>query len=400
MKSTRGIVVAGAGLAGVRTIEALRREGYDGPLTLVGDEAALPYDRPPLSKDVLIGTRGPDSTTLLDAEELARLDVSLELGRPVTGLDVAARAVELGDRRLSFARLVIATGASPRRLPVFDGLGNVHVLRTRGDARRLRDALVSSERVLVVGAGVIGCEVAASARTLGRAVTLIEAAPAAMLRSVGAEMGAVCGELHRRHGTDLRCAVTVERVEGDSRAERVVLSDGTVLEPDVVVVGVGVVPCTAWLERSGLTLANGVVCDASLRAGPEGVYAAGDVACFPRAPTGELTRGEHWTNATEQARYVARQLLGKPGSVKPFVGSDYVWSDQYGTRIQFTGSPDADDVILVSGSAGGDRLLAWYRRHGRLVGALAIGEPRLFAKSRQLITRRVALDEALLEMGA
>jgi NADPH-dependent 2,4-dienoyl-CoA reductase/sulfur reductase-like enzyme len=398
MPGRRGIVVVGGGLAGARVIEALRQGGHDGPVTLVGEEAVLPYGRPPLSKDVLIGTRDAASTTLLDADQLAQLDVSLELGAPVTELDLTRRAVRLRTRWLPFDALIIATGSVPLLLAPLERRDNVHVLRTAGDARRLRQALLSSETVLVVGAGVVGCEVAASARTLGRVVTLVDAAPVPMLRSVGAQMGAVCGELHRRHGTELRCGVTLDRVEGEGHVERAILSDGTEIAPDVVVVGVGAAPSTSWLDGSGLTLARGVVCDASLCAGPAGVYAAGDVARFARGAT--TMRAEHWTNATEQARHVARCLLDDRFQGTPFTGSDYVWSDQYGVRIQCCGSPAAEDVVVVSGSVSDDRFLAWYRSGGRLVGALAIGEPRLLARSRPLVQRQAQWSEALLGIAA
>jgi NADPH-dependent 2,4-dienoyl-CoA reductase/sulfur reductase-like enzyme len=396
MADRRGIVVVGGGLAGARTIQALRRGGHDGPIRLLAKESALPYDRPPLSKEVLIGTREADSTTLLDADELARLDVSVELGTPVSGLDLARRAVRLGTRWLPFAALVIATGSDPVRLRQLQGCDNVHVLRTAGDAKRLRGALRPSASVLVLGAGVIGCEVAASARTLGCAVTMVDAAPAPMLRSVGPTMAVVCGELHRRHGTQLRCGVTLDRVEGAGRVERAVLSDGTEIAPDVVVVGVGAAPSTSWLEGSGLTLGHGVVCDARLCAGPSGVYAAGDVACFPR--DGTTIRSEHWTNATEQARHVAQCLLDPRVGPPPFAGSDYVWSDQYGTRIQVCGASTGDRVVVVSGAPAAGRFLAWYQDRDRVVGALAIGEPRLMARSRALVQRQAPWTEALSAM--
>jgi NADPH-dependent 2,4-dienoyl-CoA reductase/sulfur reductase-like enzyme len=395
----RPVVVVGAGLAGVRAVETLRRSGYDGRVTLVGDEAELPYDRPPLSKDVLLGSRAPESTTLRPAAHFAALEIELELGRPATGIDLRTREIELGERRLRYGGLVLATGASARRLPELERRENVFLLRTRDEAWRLRQALEASTRVLVVGAGVIGCEVAAGARARGLEVTIVEAAPTAMIRSVGPVMGSVCAEMHRRRGVDIRCATAIAEVRGDRRVDGVVLSDGSTVEPDVVFVGVGVIPNTTWLEDSGLVVADGIVCDATLNAGAPSVYAAGDIARWPNGLLGGSVRCEQWTNAAEQGRHAALSLLAEPGRARPYVGSNYFWSDQHGNRIQFAGSPDAEEVVVVDGAVETERFLAWYRRSGLLVGALGVNEPQLLIKSKLLVERRLTWSEARQELG-
>jgi NADPH-dependent 2,4-dienoyl-CoA reductase/sulfur reductase-like enzyme len=394
----RRVIVVGASLAGLRAVESLRREGYDGQLTLIGEEEELPYDRPPLSKDVLAGTSTPESTTFRTADHFEKLEVELELGAPATGLDLATKELLVGRRRISFESLVIATGASPRRLPALDGLENIFVLRTLADARKLREALVASERLVVIGAGVIGCEVAATARGHGLDVTIVETASTAMIRSVGPELGAYCAEIHREHGTAIRCSVVVEAVENGHGASRLRLSDGWTLETDIVVVGIGVVPNESWLSGSGIQLENGVICDATLNAGHPAVRAAGDVANWPNPLFGERMRSEQWTNAVEQGRHVARAVAR--GESAPFVGSNYFWSDQYGHRIQFVGSPIAEEVVVVEGDVESRRFLAWYRRGERLVGAFTIGLPKLLMESKLLVERRASWQEAVKGLAA
>jgi NADPH-dependent 2,4-dienoyl-CoA reductase/sulfur reductase-like enzyme len=274
---------------------------------------------------------------------------------------------------------VVATGAHPRVLPGTPDLEGIHVLRTLDDSLALRDAFLRGPRVTVVGAGFIGAEVAASARRSGLSVTLVEALPVPLSRGLGPRMGRVLGEMHVDHGVDLRCGVTVAGFEGDGRVERLQLSDDSVVETDLVVVGVGVAPSTGWLEGSGLELRDGVVCDESLRAAP-GVFAAGDVARWPNPVFHEEMRVEHWTNASEQAEAVAANVLAGPDALAPFASVPWVWSDQYEHRIQVVGRPGpGDDVEVVFGSVEERRFLALYGRGGRLVGALAIDCPRQLA---------------------
>jgi 3-phenylpropionate/trans-cinnamate dioxygenase ferredoxin reductase component len=397
------ITVVGASLAGLRAAEELRGRGYDGPLTVVGDEVHQPYDRPPLSKQVLAGEWEADRLplTVAHAEGLEGLDIDWRLGVRATGLDLAGRTVALEDGgTVPFDGLVIATGATPRTLPGTGHLAGVHTLRTIDDCLDVRQALdTDPKRVVVVGGGFIGAEVAATCRTRGLEVTLLEALPVPLGRALGDEIGAVMADLHRDHGVDVRLGVGVEGLDGDAaggRVERVRLADGSVVEADLVVVGVGVVPNTGWLEGSGLTLDNGVVCDETTLAAP-GVVAAGDVARWPSRRFGELMRVEHWDNAITMGAHAARRLLGE---VEPYDPVPWFWSDQYDRKIQLAGrSSDADEVRVVDGSTDERRFVALYRRGDRLTGVLAMNRPRPLLTYRRLIERGASWDEALAEAG-
>jgi NADPH-dependent 2,4-dienoyl-CoA reductase/sulfur reductase-like enzyme len=397
--SLRNIVVVGANVAGLGAVGALRGAGYDRRLTLVGAEPHLPYNRPPLSKEVLAGTATPESTALLQPERVERLDVELMLGAQATGLDLHERTVEVDGRKLPFDGLIIATGTSPRRLPDLERLDGVHTLRTLEDAVAIRDGLERARKLVIVGAGFIGAEVASTAHGRGVEVTIVELAGDPLSQALGREIGRVCADLHAAHGVELRCGVTVTAVEGLDRVERVVLSDGSILDADLVLVAVGVQPNTDWLDRSGLEVRNGVVCDATLNAGHPAVYAAGDIARWHNDLFGREMRVEHWTNADEQGVHAAENLLAGVEAAKPFLGVNYVWSDQYGLRIQFAGTT-ADEVEVVDGSIGDHRLLAWYRSEGTLVGAVGIDSPKLLAKSRRLIKQRATWTKALDELAA
>lgn len=393
----RQVLVAGGGLAGLRTIEALRAGGYDGRLLLVGAESALPYDRPPLSKEVLRGERSVESATMRSAEQFAALQVELLLGQPAHALDLAQRTVSVGGRRLAFDGLVIATGAQARELAQGHELDGVHVLRTADDARAVAAALTRRPRVLVVGGGFIGGEVAASAKALGLDVTMVEASSTPLTRAVGPTMGAVYAQLHRDHGTVVRLGVSVARLEGAGRVERAVLSDGTTVDVDLVVAGVGAMPSTAWLETSGLTIRDGVVCDATLATGAPGVFAVGDIARWPNPLFGLQQRCEQWTNAAEQGRHVARNLLAGPDNATPFIGANTFWSDQYGMRLQFVGVAEADEVRVVAGDPSAYRFIAYYRRGDRLVGAFAMNAVKPLITAKRLVERRASWSEAVAQ---
>lgn len=389
------IVVVGASLAGLRAVEGLRRLGHEGAIVLIGEERRAPYDRPPLSKQLLAGEWGLERVQLRSEEELRDLDVELRLGERATGLDLDSRTVLLEGDRVAFDGLIIATGARPRTLPGAPDLEGVHTLRTLEDSLAIGEALGSRPRVVVVGAGFIGSEVAATARGRGAGVTVVEALPVPLRRVLGDEIGMRCAELHRRHGVDLRLGVGVDAIEGESRVERVRLSDGTQLEADLVVVGVGVQPNTEWLEGSGLELDDGVVCDATLRAA-EGVYAAGDVARWPHALFGETIRIEHWTNASEQGYEAAQNLLAPDGEAQPFAAVPYFWSDQYDAKLQLVGrAAGADELRVVHGDLDTLRFVALYRRGERLLGAFTINLARRFVPYRGLIARGASWAEAL-----
>jgi NADPH-dependent 2,4-dienoyl-CoA reductase/sulfur reductase-like enzyme len=394
------IVVVGASLAGFRAAEELRAQGHEGPITLVGDEQHRPYDRPPLSKQVLAGTRQPDELTLEPvAGAVADLQLDWHLGERATGLDLDGRKLQLGGgTSLPYDGLVIATGASPRRLPGTDHLAGVHTLRTVDDCLGLRSDLEAApQRVAVVGAGFIGAEVAATCRGLGIDVTLIEALPVPLERALGPRMGALMADVHRDHGVEVRLGVGVVRIEDDRRAERVRLTDGSVVEADVVVVGIGVSPNTDWLEGSGCTLDNGIVCDETCLVAP-GVVAAGDVARWPNRRFGEVMRVEHWDNAIAMGEHAARTLLadmaGRAG--EPYAPVPWFWSDQYDRKVQLAGRSGADDdVEVVSGSLEERRFVALYGRGGRVVGVLGMNQPAKVMRLRGLVEDGVAWDDAL-----
>ncbi len=340
----RHIAVVGSSLGGLRTVEALRRLGNDARITLIGDETALPYDRPPLSKEILLGKAEADSVALTSGAALDDLGVEVLLGTRATGLDLDARTLQLsGDTQadLAFDDLVVATGASARCPAALAGLDGVQVLRTLEDAVILRRAFDAAPRVVVLGGGFIGSEVASAGRALGLDVTVIDVAPVLMQRGLGDVVGARLTEVARDAGVALRLGTTIDQVLGQGRVESVLLDDGTTLPADLLVLGLGAVPNTDWLAGSGLTVADGVVCDQYLSAAP-GVYAVGDIARWQHPHYGRSLRFEHWTTAGEHADAVAATLTGTP-TVSDAV--PYVWSDQFDQKIQIAGVPDQSDEV-------------------------------------------------------
>lgn len=395
------IVVVGASLAGLRGAEALRRLGHAGRLLLVGEEPHRPYDRPPLSKELLRGEREPEQIALTRPEAFDALGLELRLGRRAVELDPAARRLTLDDgERLDFDGLLIATGARPRRLPGTPELVGIHLLRSLDDCLALRADLDAGPRVAVVGAGFIGAEVAASCRQRGLAVTLIEALPLPLANAVGREVGEVLAAVHRDHGVDLRLGVGVAGFEGAQRIERLRLDDGSRVEADVVVVGIGVTPVTDWLESSGLALDDGVLCDERCATAVPGIVAAGDVARWPHAGFGETLRVEHWTNAVEQANAAAERLLRGAEAVPPFAPVPFVWSDQYDRKIQSAGRLRPDDEIrIVHGTPEQRRFVALHGRKGRLTGAVALNRVRELMAYRRQIREGVAFEDAVARAG-
>ena len=385
------VAVVGAGLAGLRTCEALRQQGYAEPIVLLGAEPHPPYSRPPLSKEVLRGD-DPAVATLRRKDGLADLDVDVRLGTVAVGLDVASRTIHLeSGTSVSADDIVIATGATPRRLPGVS-LDGVHTLRTVDDCMALRESLRGGARVVVVGAGFIGLEVAASARALGCAVTVVDILPAPLARVLPAGVGAAVSRLHTDNGVDLRCGVGVAEVSGTGSVEQVRLADGTGLAADVVVVGVGVSPETGWLADSGLTLDDGVVCDESLRAAP-GVWAVGDVARW-QLPAGGTARLEHWTNATEQPQSVARSIA--TGTTEPFETVPYFWSDQYDAKLVCLGfATAADEMQVVAGGLDEPKWVALLRSGDRLTGVVGLRMVGRVMKLRPLLAGRTSWDDAL-----
>ena len=393
----RGSVsIVGASLAGYWAAETLRRDGFEGRISLIGDEPHAPYDRPPLSKKFLADDLDDDRLPLTTAEKLADLGLEMRLGCQATGLDVATRTLEVDGVAEPYDGLLIATGARCRNLPGTAGLAGVHTLRTRDDAEAIRDALANgARRVVVVGAGFIGAEVASTAIGRGAEVTMVEALEAPFGRVLGVEMGAVMADVHRRHGVDLRTGVGVDEVLGDDRLAGVRLADGATLEADLLVVGIGVVPNTDWLEGSGLTLDDGVVCDETCLAAPD-VAAAGDVARWANPRYGEVMRVEHWDNAVQQGVHAARRLLQSDEEATPYAPVPWFWTDQYDRKVQLAGRPHTDDEVrVVAGSTAEHRFAAFYGRDGRFTAALGMNRPRQVMQSKGLLDAGASWDEAL-----
>lgn len=381
------VVIVGASLAGMHAAHTLRKEGFDGSIRVVDAQPHPPYDRPPLSKQVLAGTWDVDRVALPAAAE--DLGVEWMLDRTAAALHVPNREVFLADGEVvPFDSIVIATGAAARTLPDQPDLAGIHLLRTLDDCLALRaDLDGGAEHVVVIGAGFIGAEVAATCRGRGLEVAILEVAPVPLERALGTRMGMVCADLHRDHGVDVRLGVEVGGFGGRERVERVFLTDGRKIRSDVVVVGVGVAPSTGWLEGSGLALDNGVVCDENLQAAP-GVFAAGDVARWPSRRFGALQRVEHWENAIQQGEAVARNLLAVVHA-RPLDAYDpipWFWSDQYDRKIQLAGWSGAEyDVEVVHGSTDERRFVALYGREGRVTGVLGFNRPRHVMRLRNLV---------------
>lgn len=379
----RSIAVVGASLAGLSAARALRGQGFDGRLTLIGTERHRPYDRPPLSKDFLAG-RMSEADLALEADD-EDLGAEWRLGVTATGLDPRERGVLLGDGTSVRADgLVIATGAAARSLPGNGGFGGVHTLRSLDDARALRADLVQGRRLVVIGAGFIGAEVASTARELGLDVTVVETAPTPFAGALGAEMGTVVASLHGDHGVRLICGVGVRGLTGADRVDGVLLDDDRVLPADVVLVGIGARPNVEWLEGAGFQLANGVVCDAGGATGVPGVVAVGDCAAWFDPALGQHHRVEHWTGALQRPAAAAVTLLSGGTTVPDPPRSPYFWSDQYGMKIQFVGHARPGDAVTVEeGDVAGRSFLAVYRRQDRPVAVLSMNQVRLFARWRR-----------------
>ncbi|GAA4524170.1 NAD(P)/FAD-dependent oxidoreductase [Amycolatopsis samaneae] len=394
MTGLRHVAVAGASAAGLAAADALRREGFDGRLTLIGAEDALPYDRPPLSKQILSGQWEPERVLLRSPEALEALQADFVLGTAATALDVGARKLTLSDGSvLGYDGLVIATGVRPRALPAGDELAGVCVLRTLDDALALRERLRAGPALVVVGAGFLGAEAAAVARGLGLDVTLVDPLATPMVRQLGPRVGAVVARLHEDHGVRLRLNTGVASLRGSGgRVTGVLLTDGSTVDADLVLVAVGSVPATEWLVTSGLALTDGVDCDAYCRAA-DGVVAAGDVASWPHPRLGRRIRVEHRTNAGEQGMAAAKTLLGKG---EPFAPVPYFWSDQYDAKIHVHGTvpPDAD-LRIVDGDPGDGRFTALYGSGGRSTGALGWNMP----KQGRLLRRHVVEGTAWATAG-
>jgi len=388
--TNNGIVIVGGGLAAARTAEQLRRSEYTGPVTIVSDEVHLPYDRPPLSKEVL--RKEVDDTALKPREWYDENDITLRLGSAATGLDTREQTVTLADGTvLGYAELVIATGLVPRRIPAFPDLEGIRVLRSFDESLALREHASAARHAVVVGAGFIGCEVAASMRGVGVHVVLVEPQPQPLAAVLGEQIGELVARLHRDEGVDVRLDVGVTEVRGEGHVDTVVLTDGTELPADLVVVGIGSRPATEWLDGSGIEVDNGVLCDEAGRTSAPNVWALGDVASW-RDPLGHQARVEHWSNVADQARVVVPAMLGQ--DVPSIAVVPYFWRDQYDVKIQCLGEPQATDIVHMI-EDDGRKFLAYYERDGVLVGVVGGGLPGKVMKARAKIAAGAPISEML-----
>ena len=398
-------VIVGASLAGINAARTLRLQGHTGSIIVVDADSERPYDRPPLSKQMLTGEWEPEKILLPAGKE--DLDLEFRLGVRAKAVDLAARQITLEGAdgtvaNTAFDSLIIASGASARRLPDTAGIAGVHVVRTLADSLALRAELEAGpSRVVVIGAGFIGAEVASSCRKRGIEVTLVEAMPLPLERILGAEMGRVCAQVHIENSVDLRLGTGVlqletEIVDGVEKVVGVALTDGTSVATEVVVVGIGVTLNVDWLEGSGLTLDDGVVCDNTLLAAP-GVVAAGDIARYPSARFGRMLRVEHWETAIAGGEAAARRLLAEASGETPVVFDPipWFWSDQYDRKIQLAGRPmPTDTCVVVHGSTDEFRFVALYGDGDRLTGVLGMNRPRHVVQLRALFEEGASFSEA------
>jgi 3-phenylpropionate/trans-cinnamate dioxygenase ferredoxin reductase component len=395
MTSDQTHVIVGASLAGATAAETLREEGFDGRVVLVGTEEERPYERPPLSKDYLRGEAGREKVYVHDEGFYAEHDIELRLGRTALSLDTANTKLELDDgEQLSYDRLLLTTGAEPRRISVPGAeLDGVFYLRSVRDSDALRERLDRGGAVVVVGAGWIGAEVAASARQRGLDVTVVEPASVPLERVLGKEIGAIYRDIHVDHGVRMLMDTGVEAFEGDGAVERVRTSDGRVVDCDFVVVGVGVQPRTALAAEAGLAICNGVLVDEWLRAAAPGVFAAGDVANAQHPFYGEPIRVEHWANALNQAPAAARNMLGQSASYDRL---PYFFSDQYDVGMEYSGLARGCDRVVLRGDAAEREFVAFWMFEDRVMAGMNVNVWDVIDPIRRLIAERIAVDDRQL----
>jgi 3-phenylpropionate/trans-cinnamate dioxygenase ferredoxin reductase subunit len=369
MTTSQNIVIVGAGLAGATAAETLRSEGFEGPVTLLGEETARPYERPPLSKTYLRQEDDFESAAVHPADYYQENDIDLRTGTAVTAIDVSASTVEVSSgERIAYDRLLVATGATPRLLTVPGSeLDGVHYLRSVADADAIHKAITASMPVVVIGAGWIGCEVAASARQLGADVTVIDIATVPLERVLGTEVGTIYRDLHADQGVQFRLGVGIESIGGAGRVEEIRLTDGTALPAGVVVAGIGVLPRTDIAEGAGLQLENGIVTDQYLATSVAGIYAAGDVANAFHPTYGRRVRLEHWSSALNQGPVAAINLLGKPTAYEKL---PYFFSDQYDFGMEYRGLAVDPDEVVFRGSTTQREFIAFWLHQGRVMAAM------------------------------
>lgn len=394
------LVIVGSSLAGLRAAEGARAAGHEGKIVIIGEEITQPYDRPALSKQCLI--EGDEIPSLRETADMEGLNVEWVVGSPATGLETENREVIVGENRIAYDALVITTGATPRSLPNLPAAKGIYTLRNDCDVTPLRQGLQEEKKLTIIGAGIIGAEIATAARKFGCEVTIIEATEYPLERALGRNMGLELSRLHEQHGTDLRCGVTVSNVEtADGKVAAVELSDGSRVATDMLLISIGVIPNTGWLADSGIELARdgSILCDEYLQTSVDGVYAAGDVITWPNSQTGVTARLETWTSANEQGALAGGNAVRDVDNAQAYLTVPYFWSDWYGRRVQFVGTATEEPPVVVQGELGSEKYIALFRKNDQLVGALAINEPAKIMKDRRRIRKGASWQEALNHYG-
>ncbi|WP_217238190.1 NAD(P)/FAD-dependent oxidoreductase [Streptomyces sp. AC555_RSS877] len=397
MAANTAFVIVGAGLAGAKAAQTFRDEGFDGPIALLGEESERPYERPPLSKGYLLGKDERETLYVHPSQWYAEHDVDLRPGTTVTAIDPAAHEVTLADgSRVGYAKLLLTTGSSPRRLSTPGaGLDGVLYLRRLADSDRIKEALASASRIVVIGAGWIGLETAAAARAAGVEVTVLERSELPLLHVLGREVAQIFADLHTEHGTDLRCGVQVAEITGaDGRANGVLLTDGRRIDADAVIVGIGITPTTRLAEAAGLDVDNGIRVDARLRTSHPDIHAAGDVANAFHPLLGQHIRVEHWANALNQPQVAAKAMLGQDVT---YDRVPYFFTDQYDLGMEYTGyaEPGAYDQMVFRGRTDTREFMAFWLAGGRVLAGMNVNVWDVTDPIRDLVTsgRTVAANE-------
>lgn len=390
------LVVVGASLAGLHAIRGARDAGFKGPITLVGAECHLPYDRPPLSKEHLGEKNLPPETLAQQAELEDKLGVRLLLGRTATGLNLNDNVLHYSDGEVQYGALVIATGSDARYISGTETINAVVGLRTYDDAQRIRQRIRRGAKIVVIGAGLIGSEVASSAIERGAHVTLVDQNSESLLRVVGGEIGALISDMQMASGIDLRLGTCIERVNQAGDGATVVLRDGSILDADLVVAGIGSTPATTWLATSGLALEadQSIACDAHLRAAAN-VFAAGDVTTWWNERYGARMRMENWTNAMAQGRHAGQNAVAEAHQTTPYHSIPYVWTDLHGIRIQVAGRIENADLEVIGSGDPVSGVIAIYREGSTVQGIICANQPVAMARGRRLLGQPNNLDQVV-----
>ena len=388
-------VIVGANIAGGSAAETLRKEGFEGRVILIGQEPDRPYDRPPLSKEYLRGEKGQEKLFFKPVSFYQEQEIDLHLGTRATGLDPTEHTLTLATgETLKYDKLLLATGSRVRRLDLPGiQLEGVYYLRTLGDSQRLADAINQSQKAVIVGAGFIGSEVAASCRMKGIDVTVLEVEPVPLRLALGDELGRVYADIHRGHGVELRLGEGIKEIQGSGRVERVITSTGSAIDCDLVAIGVGIVPETGLVEGTEIAVDNGVVVDEFCRTNLPGIYAAGDVANWWHPALKRRLRVEHWDNALNQGAAAAHNMLGQEEPYSPVL---YFWSDQYDLNLQYVGYATKWDRIVYRGDPKEQNFSAFFMEDGAMVAALAVNRFRDVNPARALIRDKRRVDEKQL----